>query len=374
MFGVLPPSAYGSSAAHELERAAVFERAWLCVGLTDELATHHQFLVRQLADTSVVVQNFSGQLKAFVNVCSHRFMRLQCEAQGTRALRCRSHGWTYDADGVPTGVPFNESCFGLDEAGRRALRLEAWQVATCGRFVFVRRSAAGPSLDAFLGPAREVLLHCSERFTDAFDERTLEFEVNWKVVVENALEALHVPTVHATSFASVFDGLSFETERLAEHAAYTSKLGDESARWWAGVRRRLGFGAEPRYAEYFNLFVFPSLVLTVAGDGALTFQCFDPLGPRRTRFSSRMFFVRTTKGRATPVHRAVCEQLAAFSRQVVDEDAALCREVQAGLDASHHSRAPLFGTLEARLAHFHEVYARWVPAAATAHRPAISTL
>ena len=75
MFGVLPPSAYGSSAAHELERAAVFERAWLCVGLTDELATHHQFLVRQLADTSVVVQNFSGQLKAFVNVCSHRVMR-----------------------------------------------------------------------------------------------------------------------------------------------------------------------------------------------------------------------------------------------------------------------------------------------------------
>ena len=61
--------------ARELE--AVFKPSWLCLGFVDDLKSDRDFITAQIGPHSIVVQNFGGELKAFRNVCSHRFSRIQ---------------------------------------------------------------------------------------------------------------------------------------------------------------------------------------------------------------------------------------------------------------------------------------------------------
>ena len=117
-------------------RTELFARAWIFVGFSDDLARHNDFLTAEVGGISVVIQNFKGEIRALHNVCSHRLARLQTDARGNRALVCRFHGWSYDSDGVPTGIPENERFFQLDETACRELALRRFAVEACGRFVF----------------------------------------------------------------------------------------------------------------------------------------------------------------------------------------------------------------------------------------------
>ena len=123
MITALTPECYRSADVQMREQTELFARAWIFVGFSDDLARHNDFLTAEVGGISVVVQNFKGEIRALHNVCSHRLARLQTDARGNRALVCRFHGWSYDSDGVPTGIPENERFFQLDEAACRELAL-----------------------------------------------------------------------------------------------------------------------------------------------------------------------------------------------------------------------------------------------------------
>jgi phenylpropionate dioxygenase-like ring-hydroxylating dioxygenase large terminal subunit len=55
-----------------------------------------------------VLQNFKGEIRAFANICSHRFNRIQTEPRGNRPLMCAYHGWNFDESGFPRGMPRRE--------------------------------------------------------------------------------------------------------------------------------------------------------------------------------------------------------------------------------------------------------------------------
>src|SRR3990172_12690832 len=64
---------------YELEREAVFKRAWLSVGRVEDLPRNGSYFTKDLkvAKTSiVVVRDKDGQVRAFHNICRHRGNKL----------------------------------------------------------------------------------------------------------------------------------------------------------------------------------------------------------------------------------------------------------------------------------------------------------
>src|SRR5215475_3672568 len=97
-----------SPAFYELERDAIFRRAWLNVGRVDDLPRPGSWFTKDLvaARTSVLVtRDMDGAVHAFHNVCRHRGNKLVWagtptqEACGVaRQFACKYHGWRYGLD------------------------------------------------------------------------------------------------------------------------------------------------------------------------------------------------------------------------------------------------------------------------------------
>ena len=129
----LHPDAYTSPAFFDDEQQAVFERAWVCVGLAADAAPG-QLLVRSLGRRSILITgNADGELNGFLNSCRHRGTELyehDCEIGST--LRCPYHKWGYSLDGALKATPFFDEVprdeFDPADAGLVPVRVETWGV------------------------------------------------------------------------------------------------------------------------------------------------------------------------------------------------------------------------------------------------------
>src|SRR4028118_1462629 len=77
---------YFSDSAFQNEMRRIFHRGYQFLALTTELANHKDFVCVDFFGCSIVVQNFRGTIKAFENICTHRFNKIQVEERGNRAL------------------------------------------------------------------------------------------------------------------------------------------------------------------------------------------------------------------------------------------------------------------------------------------------
>ncbi len=73
---------------------------------TNELEEAGSFWTADVAGTAVLVtRDIHGTIRAFVNHCRHREVRLVHEKRGvTKMFTCIMHGWTYDAEGQMGGM------------------------------------------------------------------------------------------------------------------------------------------------------------------------------------------------------------------------------------------------------------------------------
>lgn len=166
------------------------EARWFHLCMADDLASPNAFVTTRVGAVPLVAQNIKGRVVAFRNVCTHRFAVIHGEPAGCSPLRCPYHGWSFDADGVPVGLPFNPTDFQLEAEGRRRLALHPASLARCGRLVFVRVAADGPSLEEELGAALFARLAA---LSDTFPRRgeTAEPAKDWETI-EAANLRLHL--------------------------------------------------------------------------------------------------------------------------------------------------------------------------------------
>lgn len=168
------------------------ESRWFHLCMADDLATPNAFVTTRVGAVPLVAQNIKGRVVAFRNVCTHRFAVIHGEPAGCGPLRCPYHGWSFDADGVPVGLPFNPTDFQLEAEGRRRLALHPASLARCGRLVFVRVAADGPSLEEELGSGLFARLAA---LSDAFPRRgdAVEPAGNWERIKAANLRIAFAP-------------------------------------------------------------------------------------------------------------------------------------------------------------------------------------
>jgi len=352
LLGRIPANGYRRTdiLAEEIDR--VFRPSWLCVGFTQDLRNDRDFITAQIGPHGIVVQNFKGVLKAFRNVCSHRFSRIQTEKCGNRPLTCPYHGWSYNAEGVPVGIPHNATAFGLDEADRRALALQAYEVDIVGQFVFVRMTPGGAGLVDYLGSVHDELLHISGLDFERFEQLSVDVACNWKLGMENGVEGYHLPLVHKDSFANVI-GTDLSMRIFGPHCTHEGPLTARSKKWWQVSSRAARLERSARCDDYISLMIFPNIVTTFSHGAFFTFQTLWPVTAETMRIESSGWLARG-QGAARDM---LVQSLKDFSAQVRAEDKAICETAQAGLREAGPARGVL-GGMENRVRHFHGGYAR----------------
>lgn len=357
----IPPRYYFDDALFVLERERLFHSDWQFVGLTSDLEQPNDYIAADVGDYSVVVQNFDGELKAFLNVCSHRFSRIRCADTGNGPLRCPYHGWTYNQHGVPTGIPSRPRFSNLKEK-IPGLALRPFPLAVCGKFIFVRIAPEGPSLAEFLGGVAETLEQVSDGLDTRIDRTEWFIDANWKVVIENTLEAYHVGFVHPTTFKPLgLQGLDFRFD--GAHAAYLGHIDDAANA--PAQRLRSKFSSRVFTPDgYFHQLVFPNLLTSTSHGLVTSVQYHHAIAPGRTRMVSHLFHkapdtdAKITAGMLDVLYDAARR----FNLTTLQEDADICRAVQLGV---HQADKPgLLSDEEVRILRFHDAYlARMAPAA-----------
>jgi glycine betaine catabolism A len=197
---------------YELERKAVFQRAWLNVGRVELLPRPGSYFTKELdvARTSVIiVRGMDGQIRAFHNICRHRGNKLvwtdfpREEASGSaRQFVCKYHGWRYELDGACSFIQQESEFFDIDKADFGLVRVhcDVWN-----GFIFVNLDRQPrQSLRDYLGPMITALDdYPFHRLTDRYTLRSV-MPANWKIFMDALQEQYHAPMVHRTARSDNF--------------------------------------------------------------------------------------------------------------------------------------------------------------------------
>lgn len=135
MAELLDPAAYSAPPVFQAERRRIFGKGWQVVGPAAAFADNGAYSALGLGGWAfLVMRGDDGVIRAFNNVCAHQKMPVVDNGRGRcDQLRCRYHGWTYNAAGrlisaPPTVAPDEDE---FDEYG-----LDALPATTAGGLVF----------------------------------------------------------------------------------------------------------------------------------------------------------------------------------------------------------------------------------------------
>ncbi len=217
----LPPRMYTSPSVFARERQAIFAQDWLCVARVEQLPDAGDHLNIDVLDQPMVLaRRTEGDIVALSNVCLHRAMPLIDQPGSGRYLTCPYHLWSYDLDGALRTAPLME---GVEHFDTEACRLPRFAVEVWEGFVFVSMRPDPAPLGPQLAGLQEHL--ANYRFADLAIATTLEFDSpwNWKILVENFMEAYHHIGPHRETFQP-------------EHPASASTVEDNGGAPWALLR------------------------------------------------------------------------------------------------------------------------------------------
>ncbi len=210
---------------YELERAAIFKRAWLNVGRVESIPRKGSYFTKELAvaNTSIiVVRNAAGEVNAFHNICRHRGNKLVWndmpleETSGVcRQFTCKYHAWRYDLDGKLTYVQQEGEFFDLDKSryGLVPVHCDVWE-----GFIFVNfAKEPEQSLREFLGPMiTDLEGYPFGQLTSRWYYRS-EVKANWKLYMDAFQEFYHAPVLHASQSPSKYSKAAAEAGFEAPH-------------------------------------------------------------------------------------------------------------------------------------------------------------
>lgn len=216
-------SNYLDAAVFERERASIFTKLPIPVALSIELPAGGSYRAVTLAGVSVLLtRTRSGEVKAFLNACSHRGTRLLAGDEGGCGLKltCPYHAWTYNLEGALIGVPRAELFVNFDKTQHG---LKALPCREAGGLVWVSLDPDADLSDAGIGAEfigdLDAIGFCGMR---VFRTQEFDLKANWKLVTDAFLEGYHVTRLHSKTLARFFVDAPQKIQRVGRHLRQTS--------------------------------------------------------------------------------------------------------------------------------------------------------
>ena len=395
----LPPSAYHQTDAFERESQAILNDAWYCVGAMGDIPRVGDYLTTEIAGVPILVRHVDEQsfdppdeantggankgdantndvgidgtmpaddqtdhrrhcVRAFVNVCSHRFCTLASASRGhAEKIRCPYHGWEYADDGTTRRIPDAPSFKPLKKGG---LGLKTLSCEVRGSLIFVSVADRPEPIDTFLNGHRDRI---ESWFGDHWRPMMSYEEVapcNWKTYLENGLESYHIDTVHAATLVKQPDAEKCQHEFGDRWTSFTvnEDAADAASRWLdTRVHRLMDLPRQP----YQHFHIYPTLTFVRLAMFSYL-ESVIPVSPTSCRIVTRGFVYR---GRADRIYSSVLSRGAGvFGRRLLkkiqDEDFGILELNQRGISAPDRPKGGLISAREERIFHFQSYVARHV--------------
>lgn len=201
---------YTDPTIFEYEMERIWERTWVFIGHESQIQNPHDFICTKIGRKPIVlIRNEHGDVKAFINACSHRGSKVyRTFAGNSRATSCPYHGWVFSSNGdllavtgeKEGGYPrsFIKSDLGLNPVPR---------VESYRGFWFGSLNPEVISLKDHLGDAAtymDLVLDQSESQWEIIKGSSdYTYDGNWKLQMENGVDSYHAPFVHANFSATI---------------------------------------------------------------------------------------------------------------------------------------------------------------------------
>ena len=194
-----PPSIYHHPDLLSLEADKIFKQEWICVGRTEEIPNSGDYLTYEIIDQPIfVIRQKDNTIAAFANVCVHRCAKL-LEGKGcSTRISCPYHSWTYALDGQLIGAPYMDRTSGFNKSNYRLapVRSEIWE----GFIYATVNNELAPVAERLKGLYEIVGQYRMADYEPVFEDEEI-WDTNWKCLVENFMDAMHIHRVHKESFA-----------------------------------------------------------------------------------------------------------------------------------------------------------------------------
>lgn len=297
------------------------------------------YIARRASGTPLlVVRGEDGQVRAFINACRHRGMKV---ASGSgckkKAFVCPYHAWSYALDGTLKNVPGQDGFPNLDNAENGLVEISA---AENGGIVYVQQE----------GEIDNDFFKNSFNFFGAksklFDHGEVTDETNWKLLTETLLEGYHIKSLHKNTFYPY--GLNniniVETDGPNSRVIFPFKR-IEKIREIDPIKRKLNGVA----TSVFHLFPNAS-VSVLSKHTSLTIM--EPLTPSSVKTISYLVYNDKEDGEGTTLEDAKRDaQFVNESGQSEDREAA--RKIQETVTTAANTHLT-FGFFEKAIVNFHK--------------------
>jgi phenylpropionate dioxygenase-like ring-hydroxylating dioxygenase large terminal subunit len=367
----LPAWVYSDPRLTSLEIERILKPSWQIACHVSQIRNSGDYITFELGTDSVIVlRDGDGAIRALRNVCRHRGTRLLAgSGRCLGRITCPYHGWTYRYDGSLLATPARDSFPGLD---LRAHSLAEVRLEVALGFVWVCLAAdAPPPPSSMWAPVMEELApYRLEELVLTQPPYHEEWDVDWKIAMENYLESYHVPIGHP-GLNRLFTP-DYEDQRGVPGIArgYSWMRAAPSSRWSERVYQK-HVGAvtaphlpEPQRRSWRFYSCLPNLGLDLMPEQMDFFQVL-PGGPGKTVIRGAAFGLPDER-REMRLIRWLGNRI---NMQVNNEDRLLCERLQRGINDSAYRPGPL-SRIETWMLEFHELLRARIPEMALPARPA----
>ncbi|MBV8146762.1 MAG: aromatic ring-hydroxylating dioxygenase subunit alpha [Gammaproteobacteria bacterium] len=366
----LPAWVYNDERLTRLEIERILKPSWQIACHLSQIPRPGDFITFELGTDSVIVlRDAGGAIRALRNVCRHRGTRL-LEGSGHchGRITCPYHGWTYRYDGSLLATPARESFPGLD---LRQHSLEAVHIEEALGFVWVCLAAEPPPAPSTVwAPLMEEL--APYRLAELVPTQPLyleEWQVDWKIAMDNYLESYHVPIGHP-GLNRLFTP-DYEDQRGVPGIArgFSWMREAPSPRWSERVYQKHVAAVtaphlpEPQRRSWRFYSLLPNIGLDIMPEQLDFFQVL-PNGPGRTLIRGAAFGLPDER-REMRLIRWLGNRI---NMQVNKEDKQLCERLQRGINDSAYRPGPL-SRIEVWMLEFHDLLRARIPEIERPERP-----
>jgi p-cumate 2,3-dioxygenase subunit alpha len=288
----------------EMERREVFDRTWLYAAHESEFAKPGSYVTRKVGGRPLIlVRDQAGAMRGYLNSCPHRGNMICRERSGsTRIFTCFYHAWAFNTEGKLVGMPEDDAYTPAFDRAKMGLtsvpRLESYR-----GLIFVSFDPAIVSLEAYLGSARQYIdfmFDYADEFEICKGSQSYSMKANWKLLVENSIDAYHGISTHGRYFRQFLPhvgidnsgwanripgdtrGIALENgHALMENPQPPTPLADGAKLELQAIREKLATKFGPERAMQIagigrNLFIFPNLIMISVWN---TIRTFYPISP-----------------------------------------------------------------------------------------------
>ena len=203
----LPNHAYTDPEFFKLEITGIFASTWTCIGNACSVPEPGDLKpVSFLGSPLLLCRDNNSGVRVYHNVCSHRGNELVWKSgHVNNVITCPYHAWCYGLDGKLLVTPHigGKDVHHVDTLDKAKHGLKEARSVVWMDLVFVNLSGNALEFSEHIAPlqARIDKLASSSQFdtlrpASSHGQLTIKFAGNWKLAVENNLDAYHLPWVH----------------------------------------------------------------------------------------------------------------------------------------------------------------------------------